>query len=150
MIAHPYINETSFEILRSDLLLANTETSLEIMRSTQLLANTTAVHIHHGCVDVTQEQCSAGAVQIRSGRIYGVDTASDPKAPRLVKTVEPEQMAALNLGNPHTSHCLPSREIMVSALEEQLMQFTSVAAGTAQTPFPQLDLHLETRQPASP
>jgi len=50
---------------------------------------------------------------VQSGRVYGVDTETDPKAPRLIKMLEPEQMDSLNLSHPHTSHCLPSGEIMV-------------------------------------
>lgn len=52
-----------------------------------------------------------------SSRIYIVDTGTDPRAPRLHKIVEPDEVAkGSGLQNPHTSHCLGSGEVMISAL----------------------------------
>lgn len=54
---------------------------------------------------------------LRSGRVYAVDTASDPRAPRLDKVVEPEAIQrATGLSYLHTSHCLGSGEIVISSL----------------------------------
>ena len=51
-----------------------------------------------------------------SGRIHILDTA-DPSAPQPHKVIEPKQIAdQVNLSAPHTVHCLPSGEIMVSML----------------------------------
>jgi selenium-binding protein 1 len=51
-----------------------------------------------------------------SGRIHILD-ASDPSAPKLHKVIEPEQIAEkVNLSAPHTVHCLPSGDIMISML----------------------------------
>ncbi len=51
-----------------------------------------------------------------SGRIHILD-AADPAAPRLHKVIEPEAIAAeTNLSAPHTVHCLPSGQIMISML----------------------------------
>jgi selenium-binding protein 1 len=45
---------------------------------------------------------------IRSSRIYIVDTHPDPAAPKLVKTIEPEEvMRKTGYSRPHTVHCGP-------------------------------------------
>ncbi|KAJ4432008.1 hypothetical protein ANN_20622, partial [Periplaneta americana] len=54
-----------------------------------------------------------------SDRVYLVDTATDPKAPRLHKVIEGELMRALDVSTPHTSHCLPSGEIMISTMGDK-------------------------------
>ncbi|XP_062489847.1 methanethiol oxidase-like isoform X1 [Pezoporus occidentalis] len=52
-----------------------------------------------------------------SSRIYVVDVGTDPRAPSLFKVVNPEDVFwKCSLGYPHTSHCLGSGEIMISAL----------------------------------
>ncbi|KAM9515001.1 methanethiol oxidase isoform 1-T1 [Guaruba guarouba] len=52
-----------------------------------------------------------------SSRIYVVDVGTDPRAPRLFKVVNPEDVFwKCSLGYPHTSHCLGSGEIMISTL----------------------------------
>lgn len=54
---------------------------------------------------------------LKSGRIYAVDTKKDARAPRLFKTVEPEEIQSVTgLSYLHTSHCLGTGEIMVSAM----------------------------------
>ena len=53
---------------------------------------------------------------IRSSRIYVIDTKPDPRAPRIVKTIEPQEIAnRAGYSRPHTSHCGPDG-IYVSAL----------------------------------
>uniref|UniRef100_A0A804NUW7 Selenium-binding protein 2 n=1 Tax=Zea mays TaxID=4577 RepID=A0A804NUW7_MAIZE len=55
-----------------------------------------------------------------SGRVYVVDTATDPRAPSLHKVVESEDIAEnTGLGFPHTSHCLASGDIMISCLGDK-------------------------------
>lgn len=50
-----------------------------------------------------------------SGNIYIVDVLTDPKNPRLHKTVKGEDVFKATGGaNPHTSHCLPSGEVLIS------------------------------------
>ena len=45
---------------------------------------------------------------IRSSRIYIVDTQPDPRAPKLVKIIEPEEvMRKTGYSRPHTVHCGP-------------------------------------------
>ncbi|EHA97362.1 Selenium-binding protein 1, partial [Heterocephalus glaber] len=63
-----------------------------------------------------------------SSRIYVVDVGSQSRAPKLHKAlltpfsaslqvIEPQEVhAKCNLGNLHTSHCLPSGEVMISSL----------------------------------
>lgn len=56
----------------------------------------------------------------RSGRIYVIDTKSNPTAPSLHKVVEPEDIVQkTGLAFPHTSHCLASGDIMVSCLGDK-------------------------------
>ncbi len=46
-----------------------------------------------------------------------MDTATNPKAPRIAKTAEPEDIQkATGLAYLHSSHCLGSGDIMVSAM----------------------------------
>ena len=53
---------------------------------------------------------------IRSSRIYIVDTQPDPRAPKLVKTIEPEEIfRKTGYSRPHTVHCGPEG-IYVSTL----------------------------------
>jgi selenium-binding protein 1 len=45
---------------------------------------------------------------LRSSRIYIVDTQPDPRNPKIVKTIEPEELASkTGYSRPHTSHCGP-------------------------------------------
>ena len=44
---------------------------------------------------------------LSSGRVYGVDTATDPRAPQLKYTVESEDiLEKTGLGYLHSTHCL--------------------------------------------
>lgn len=51
-----------------------------------------------------------------SDRIYFIDTFKDPKKPTLVHTIEGDELHALGVTQPHTSHCLPNGEIMISTM----------------------------------
>ncbi|HXY72030.1 MAG TPA: selenium-binding protein SBP56-related protein, partial [Actinomycetota bacterium] len=53
---------------------------------------------------------------LRSSRTYVIDTLPDPKSPRLVKTIEPDELATrAGYSRPHTVHCGPDG-IYMSAL----------------------------------
>jgi methanethiol oxidase len=53
---------------------------------------------------------------LRSSRMYIVDTKPDPRQPKIVKTIEPEELKAKSgYSRPHTTHCGPDA-IYVSAL----------------------------------
>ena len=54
-----------------------------------------------------------------SGRIHVVDTA-DPKAPKLHKVIEPDEVVRkTKLTGPHTVHCLSDGRIMISMLGDE-------------------------------
>jgi len=53
---------------------------------------------------------------LRSSRIYVIDTKPDPRSPKIVKTIEPEEIARrAGYSRPHTIHCGPDG-VYVSAL----------------------------------
>src|SRR5215218_9502886 len=53
---------------------------------------------------------------LRSSRMYIVDTKPDPRQPRIVKTIEPDELQGKSgYSRPHTTHCGPDA-IYVSAL----------------------------------
>jgi selenium-binding protein 1 len=53
----------------------------------------------------------------RSSRIHIVDAASDPRRPRIEKVIEPEEiLRATGLTRPHTVHCMPGDNIVISML----------------------------------
>jgi methanethiol oxidase len=53
---------------------------------------------------------------LRSSRIYVIDTRPDPRSPRIVKTIEAEEIASrAGYSRPHTVHCGPDG-VYVSAL----------------------------------
>merc|ERR1711884_11895 len=51
-----------------------------------------------------------------SSRIYAVDVATDPKAPRIDDIIEPSEVYNVGSSIPHTTHCLGSGDIMISCL----------------------------------
>ena len=59
---------------------------------------------------------------VRSSNIYIVDTATDPRSPRLFKTIKGADIKSkTDLSAPHTVHCLGS-EIIISMLGNALAQ----------------------------
>ncbi|KAK9814393.1 hypothetical protein WJX72_005141 [[Myrmecia] bisecta] len=55
-----------------------------------------------------------------SGRVYGVDVASNPRAPQVAHVVEPEEIQnKTGLAFLHSTHCLGSGEIMISAMGDK-------------------------------
>jgi methanethiol oxidase len=53
----------------------------------------------------------------RSSRIHVVNVADDPRRPRLEKVIEPEEVVrATGLTRPHTVHCMPGDNIVISML----------------------------------
>jgi len=53
---------------------------------------------------------------LMSSRIYIIDVATDPRNPRIDTVIEPEELYKVGCANPHTTHCLPSGELMISCL----------------------------------
>ncbi|NXL65952.1 SBP1 oxidase, partial [Chordeiles acutipennis] len=67
--------------------------------------------------DTTKKRNRLILPSLISTRIYVVDVGTDPRAPRLFKVINPEDVFwKCNLGYPHTSHCLGSGEVMISTL----------------------------------
>jgi selenium-binding protein 1 len=53
----------------------------------------------------------------RSSRIHGVNVADDPRRPRIEKVIEAEEVVrATGLTRPHTVHCMPGDNIVISML----------------------------------
>ena len=53
----------------------------------------------------------------RSSRIHIIDVADDPRRPRLEKVIEPEELLEkTGLTRPHTVHCMPGENIVISML----------------------------------
>jgi len=53
----------------------------------------------------------------RSSRIHVVDVATDPRRPRIEKVIEAEEVVrATGLTRPHTVHCMPGNQIVISML----------------------------------
>ena len=53
----------------------------------------------------------------RSSRIHIVDVASDPRKPRIETVIEPEELVEkTGLTRPHTVHCMPGENIVISML----------------------------------
>ena len=52
-----------------------------------------------------------------SSRVYVIDTGTDPRAPTIARVIEPNEMKErTGLATPHTTHCLGSGDIMISAM----------------------------------
>eukprot|EP00854_Cymbomonas_tetramitiformis_P006061 gene6061-7284_t len=52
-----------------------------------------------------------------SGRVYIVDVGKDPKVPKLHKVIEHGKIKTkVNMAYPHTTHCLPNGEVMISCM----------------------------------
>jgi selenium-binding protein 1 len=53
----------------------------------------------------------------RSSRIHILDVASDPRQPRIEKVIEPEEVVEqTGLTRPHTVHCMPGDNVVISML----------------------------------
>ena len=70
----------------------------------------------------------------RSSRFHIVNVADDPRRPRIEKVIEPEEVvAATGYTRPHTVHCMPGDNIVVSMLGD--------AEGNGAGGFAVLDAH---------
>jgi methanethiol oxidase len=53
----------------------------------------------------------------RSSRIHVINVADDPRRPRIEKVIEPDELVrATGLTRPHTVHCMPGENIVISML----------------------------------
>src|SRR4051812_39436426 len=56
----------------------------------------------------------------RSSRIHVIDVADDPRRPRIEKVIEPEEIAEkTGYSRPHTVHCMPGDNIVISMLGDR-------------------------------
>uniref|UniRef100_A0A0A9X941 Methanethiol oxidase n=3 Tax=Lygus hesperus TaxID=30085 RepID=A0A0A9X941_LYGHE len=67
----------------------------------------------HGEPDKTRNRLVLPS--LNSDRIYILST-DEERAPKIHKVIEPEEVHAQNVSFPHTTHCLPSGEVMISTL----------------------------------
>lgn len=68
-------------------------------------------------LDATKTRFYLVAPTLQTGRVYGFDVTTDPRKPTLEKIVEPEEIQAkTGLSFLHTSHCLGTGEVLISAL----------------------------------
>ncbi|XP_064387810.1 methanethiol oxidase-like [Halichondria panicea] len=55
-----------------------------------------------------------------SSRVYAIDVGTDPRAPQIHKVIEGDEVTRVTgLSVPHTSHCLGSGDIMISAMGDR-------------------------------
>ena len=53
----------------------------------------------------------------RSSRVHVVDVASNPRKPTIEKVIEPEELVrATGYTRPHTTHCMPGDNVVMSML----------------------------------
>jgi len=55
---------------------------------------------------------------IGSGRIYIIDT-SVARTPKIHAVVEPEELLALGVSHPHTSHCMANGDVLISTMGDE-------------------------------
>ncbi|KAK9688414.1 56kDa selenium binding protein (SBP56) [Popillia japonica] len=71
-------------------------------------------HVAEGCVAPVRDKLVMPA--LGSDRVYIVDTGKNPRAPVMHKVIDASEMHEFNCATPHTTHCLPTGEIMISTM----------------------------------
>jgi len=51
-----------------------------------------------------------------SNRVIVVDVGENPRAPKIYKSIEADELYGVNCATPHTTHCLATGEIMISVM----------------------------------
>uniref|UniRef100_A0A6E8W491 Methanethiol oxidase n=1 Tax=Anopheles coluzzii TaxID=1518534 RepID=A0A6E8W491_ANOCL len=72
---------------------------------------------------------------LNSDRIFVIDTGTDPRAPKLAKVIEGDVLKGADCTAPHTTHCLPNGNIMISVMGD--------AEGNAKGDFVEFDKNFE-------
>ncbi|XP_054289903.1 methanethiol oxidase-like [Macrosteles quadrilineatus] len=97
-------------------------TYCQVIHRTKMLHTGDEVH-HFGwnscssCFgDISKKRDKLVIPCLGSDRIYILDVGTNPKAPSIHKVIEPSEMHALGVATPHTTHCLPSGDIMISTM----------------------------------
>ena len=88
------------------------------MRLSLITSIITHNNYYHSCFgDASKKRNRLILPSVVSSRVYVIDTGTNPKAPTIAKVIEPEEMKTVTkLSTPHTTHCLGSGEIMISAM----------------------------------
>ncbi len=69
------------------------------------------------CHTANQERKHLVVPGLRSSRVHIVDVATDPRAPAVVKVIEPDEIKSkTGLSSPHTVHCMPGDNVVMSML----------------------------------
>lgn len=55
-----------------------------------------------------------------SDNVYVLDVGENEREPKLVKTIDGSELRSVDCATPHTSHCLPSGEVMISTMGDAL------------------------------
>jgi selenium-binding protein 1 len=85
----------------------------------------TGDELHHYGWQVCSSACHSSSLErrhlvvpgFRSSRVHIVDVATDPRAPRLERVIEPEEIIGkTGLSAPHTVHCMPGNQVVLSML----------------------------------
>lgn len=80
------------------------------------------------CCSSSSTSASAGDIPVRdklflpclkSNAVYVIDVGDDPRAPKIVKRIDGEVLLDHNVCAPHTSHCLPNGQVMISTLGDR-------------------------------
>ncbi|XP_043464022.1 methanethiol oxidase [Leptopilina heterotoma] len=72
-------------------------------------------NICSSCHNVPKKRDTLILPCFNSDRIYFVDVSNE-KEPKIKKIIEPEELHKLGAATPHTSHCSPTGEIMISII----------------------------------
>lgn len=75
-------------------------------------------NICSSCHGVPKKRDTLVLPSLESDRIYFIDVSNE-KEPSIKKILEPEEMHKLGAASPHTSHCSPTGEIMISIMGTQ-------------------------------
>ncbi|GAB6027561.1 Methanethiol oxidase, variant 2 [Chamberlinius hualienensis] len=52
-------------------------------------------------------------------RVYVIDIGSNPREPMISRIVEPDELHQLDVGAPHTVHCIPSGGVLISIMGDK-------------------------------
>lgn len=66
--------------------------------------------------DATRSRSRLIVPALGSSRIYVVDTATNPRKPKIDKVIEPWELHKVGCSTPHTTHCLGNGDIMISTM----------------------------------
>ncbi|XP_043280249.1 methanethiol oxidase [Venturia canescens] len=116
----PHTDPNKPDVLATVDVDASSPTYCQIVHKLRMLHVGDELH-HSGwnvcssCHDKPRNRDTLVLPSLMSDRVYFVDT-SDETNPVIKKVLEPEEMHKVGLSTPHTSHCAPTGEIMISTM----------------------------------